>query len=699
MFKKTDTSKILNHLKITIFPISLLIISIIVYWRWVFLNEIFTHGDWLFWYDTSISDFFNIPQIWNNYSFGYVDFNLSSSLIYLLLGLLQQFSSYKFNIKLVYFFPVVFALPIGTYLLALKILKNKIASFTATLIFIFNTYFLIGVTGHLTLMAAYSFTPFLIKSYFDFSNDPKLKNVIFLSLISFLIISFEARAAYMAFLLLLIYFLFTILDSKIQIKIKIKYLLLNCFYAILLILLNFFWIIPLIFTGKLYNNEIFSRGLFGDQYLNISNALTTYHPFWSYKGITIFEVQNIPFYYYFYPFLMFFGYYLNRSQKNIKFFLFITVFGIFLTKQSSEPFGFVYKFLYENFPGFNAFREASKFFYISSLGYSILIGYLVAYLVCLKQKIYNFIGLLIVLFVTIVTFTNTAMFINGSVGSLFVSRSIPDEYIQLANQIYNQNSYFRTLWIPVDSRWSYFDNKNPKISMNNLESLFLDSLKYAGPNQDKTLYLLQQEYSQDLINSLNIKYIIVPARDHNNDDDFWIYYGGLRNPNIREYYDTELSKIPWLQKLHNYRDLYVYENISFKDLINISDKNLEYNWQKIDNSTYLVNIDRYNGNQFYIEFSQSYHPDWGLSVYDNSNLLIYKSDESVVKPEKGIYGTNNFKLDSSKICKTLCPDKISLILHFKPQYYLNLSLTVSITTLVSLIILYLIIFNKNKGLK
>jgi|GEM_PF-7061107 len=70
----------------------------------------------------------------------------------------------------------------------------------------------------------------------------------------------------------------------------------------------------------------------------------------------------------------------NRRRRYILFFAVLSVIGILLSKQVSDPFGNLYYWLYDNFPGFNAFREASKFYILIALGYAVGMASLVEWL-------------------------------------------------------------------------------------------------------------------------------------------------------------------------------------------------------------------------------------------------------------------------------------------------------------------------------
>jgi len=70
----------------------------------------------------------------------------------------------------------------------------------------------------------------------------------------------------------------------------------------------------------------------------------------------------------------------GRKNKDVVFFGVVALIGILLSKQVDDPFPGLYPWLFKNVPGFNAFREASKFYFLIALGYSVLIGSFVDWL-------------------------------------------------------------------------------------------------------------------------------------------------------------------------------------------------------------------------------------------------------------------------------------------------------------------------------
>ena len=160
------------------------------------------------------------------------------------------------------------------------------------------------------------------------------------------------------------------------------------------------------------------------------------------------------------------GLYLNRKNKNILFFGTIALLGIFLTKQVAPPFPDTYLWLFENFPGFNAFREASKFYLLIILGFSVLIAGFVDWIwKNLDDKGFQYYAKYAsIIIIAGIFLWNTKPIITTEFGTLFVQREKPQEYAIFKDFVLKQDSYFRTLWLPTSSRWSIYTNNHPAVN-------------------------------------------------------------------------------------------------------------------------------------------------------------------------------------------------------------------------------------------
>jgi hypothetical protein len=121
--------------------------------------------------------------------------------------------------------------------------------------------------------------------------------------------------------------------------------------------------------------------------------------------------------------------------------------------------------MYQNFPGFNAFREATKFYYVTAIGYGVLIGSFAAYVheTSYPGFLKNAAKWSVLALTALLFLYNARPIVSGEMGNLFVERQIHRDYLLLRDHIVDQNSFFRTFWLPSTSRWGYYSDMNPRL--------------------------------------------------------------------------------------------------------------------------------------------------------------------------------------------------------------------------------------------
>src|SRR5690606_17646000 len=132
------------------------------------------------------------------------------------------------------------------------------------------------------------------------------------------------------------------------------------------------WIFGFMSTNSLVNNSIMNRDLFGNSFFNIVYSLTMFHPFWTGFKPAVFQVQPVPVAQFILPFFVSLFFILKARRKNY-YFVFVFLLGVFLSKQTADPFGELYEMMFNFLPGFKLFREASKFYSLVAIGSSILL--------------------------------------------------------------------------------------------------------------------------------------------------------------------------------------------------------------------------------------------------------------------------------------------------------------------------------------
>ncbi len=637
---------------------------------------------------------FNVPILWNSQNIGSVNIFQAFYPLSFVMGWLGSLGlSYPVIQKLVFFIPITFIAPLSSYFFIKYITKSDIAAFIGSIVYCYNTYFLHGQTSHLTIIAAYSFIPITLLFALQSLEKPNLKHVITTSFFLYIVSFYEFRIFYLTSGLLLLMMLFHIVVNRIcKLKLLAKIVGRTFTPIILVMIAHIYWILPLSQLQVISNNTIFSRDLFGGIYMSIASSLTLFHPFWTGNKPAIFVKQPIMGYFWLIPFIAIGGIYTHRRNRYIVLISIIALIGIFLSKQENIPFTNIYPLLYTYVPGFNAFREASKFYVFIIIGYSVLIGSFIDWIWHQKKIKYHSIlkyGLtagVIVLFLW-----NTKSYISGKIETLFVPREIPQDYITFKSFVQNQDDFFRTLWIPTISKWSYTSQTHPTIS-------FSDT-NWTCSNETDCTDIIKKQISDTLLDSYTVKYVIVPIEDTKNDDDFFSNYLVTRY-----YFIKTLNKLPYLKRIDNLKNgLIIYENKDYVphiSTVNKKDTSVhKLSVTQINPTHYVIhNIDQANSE---LLFTESYHPDWKLRIGPYSwfdsliNTDYFYSSKYHAQTSTGI---NKWEIKKDYISKDQDISKIHLVFAPQATVYQGLFITGAILFVVTCIsALYFYYDSKNKN--
>ncbi|WP_176235869.1 glycosyltransferase family protein [Candidatus Hakubella thermalkaliphila] len=470
--------------------------------------------------------------------------------------------TYSAAARLTFFIPIALLAPLSSYFLIRRFLRNDLAAFVGALSYTFNTYFLVIQTAHLPIAFAYALAPFIFLEFDKVISTPSFRRPIVFALVYSLGFIYEARIMYIVLWMLFLYFTYSVAFRKSSLSARTVSPRLAV-SSLLLFFLNMFWLlgsIPAVEAIK----ETVERGLFGNAFFNTQVAFTLFHPFWTGMVPAEFVVQPIPPYFWLIPLLAFSALLLKRPEtpKEIYFFGALALLGVLLTKQSAPPFPGLYLWLYEHFPGFNLFREASKFFLIIALSYSVLIGYTVQVISDWFRKREKVLASYVLIVAASFLFLwNVKPLLTQEIGTLFVSREIPSDYLVLKNFIHSQEDYFRTLWIPATHRFGFYSSSHPAINMVNLtrggwqEFVPFEGARDNWPDKAKIIDLLGQPYSHFVLNTASIKYVIVPSDPGN---EIYKHYGPKRD------FISFLDQIPFLQREQiGAKEVVVYRNPGF----------------------------------------------------------------------------------------------------------------------------------------
>jgi hypothetical protein len=257
------------------------------------------------------------------------------------------------------------------------------------------------------------------------------------------------------------------------------------------------------------------------------------------------------------------------------------------------------------------------------------------------------------------------------------------------------------LWIPTISNWSVFTNNHPKVSaVGDLDYYYnfsQDSLK------KQLIAIFELNSTNYLLDNSSIKYIVVPIKDLGDDNPFY-YYG-----NNRQFYIDRLDKTAYLKKINIGTDeLTVYENKNFRPRIYSTIeketilKNVPFsklNYQFVNPAEYKVILPNIS-EPVYLNFSDTYHPDWKLRVgeFNWFQSLIQKD---YYYPDKyhleSDIGLNHWKIDPKwfKDKGYQVGEIVPITLYFAPQAWMNLGLIISGSTFI-IILGFLVYFTIKK---
>lgn len=699
-------------------------IQLVVFHNWIFSNRIFTFGDIGIYPPEAQKELFLNTQFFYTGSFDFGDVNIASSNnpFVFLYGLLGKIGiNAIWSEKLLFFYPIVFGVILTSYFLIRYLTKSERGAFIGSLVYSYNVYFLVTLTGALYISLAYVFVPLVFLAFLKVLDKPTMAHKFILSFLAAWLGFIEFRIVYITFLMMTVYFAFFLYFKKASLHLSLCYIRQFILPGVLFILMNLFWVLPILFVGALTNNVLFDRGLFGDGYFDILNAFTVFHPWWTWNVPSIFVKQTAPFYLYIFPILITVLLLKRLREGRIYTFFILFLIGVFLTKQSGAPFESTYLWLYNHIPGFNAFRESSKFFVVSSFTIAVLTGYFFAQTRREAARMsyhYRWLISLSLLLVMSTIFFNAKTIATSDIGTMFIPRDVPKEYSELNAFLTSQKEYSRILWLPHINRFGISTNTHPAVSMLlNIDTTFADFSKSKQKRLEDHLYdPFNSKYFNNFLDQASIKYVIVPSN---------LVWDEVKSPwRDPENYIDKLDNVPFLKKLNipslAQDNIYVYENENYRPHIYLTQtketieqeipfKKNNFKFETpVEYSLRLENLSE----PTYINFSEKYHPDWRMRAGEFRWLdaLVKKDyflpDNSHTENDARF---NSFFIDPEYIRKYLPKDSytvnadqsinIDLTLYFKPQAYYFVGLLVSVSGfIVSVIFLgySLIIGNRRK---
>lgn len=562
-----------SHLQILL----LLAIVLGTHWFWFVPGTLLTSQDWWYFYPKALQE---LGRDWNVW-FGQENLGADNPQVYfypmkLLWSELAKLGfSYTLITKVTFLYPMLILGATSMYTwLVHKI--GKWPAFWVGLYFTTTTYFLTRQTAHLNIAMLYAFAPFLILAVENFVKKASIKSGLWLALALSFGFLYELRITLLVLIISILWVVGTEFSSLQANFTKLNGLKSIVITGLVTVLINLFWIIPTVFArGSI--SAIAGRGVFGNNWFTLKTALFNFDPEWTggFPDIN-FQTQPIPLYYMLLLVPLVYAFYLGviRKNKYILSGLLIAFLGVMLTKQASAPFPTLYTWLYEHIPGFNLFREASKFYVFTGVGYSVLLGYALFYTYKLDSwwaRVFSAAQMVLIL---ILATSSSLPVVTKELGTMFTNRAPNAEYTRLADTIASTPNFARTLAIPIRTRWMYMDQLHPVLSLSENPNLYqkpelvLTSVATADSGVEQQLVInrfIRTEAFQYTLENLAVEYIIVPQDFGIADEDVFRYFGGSTQgvQKARATFVSTLDAVSFLQKDLSYQTITVYKNTRY----------------------------------------------------------------------------------------------------------------------------------------
>jgi len=520
----------------------------LIYWR-LWIPEIKAAGDLLFWYPESLESLGGVPMLWREIlvpdGFGqYIAYSLWIWPILFLYGLLSDVD-FSVLVTLMDLVPFIILGSCGIYNLLSHLKIKGWASSIGTLFYLSNTYILLLIDGgQVYLSLAYAMLPWVFLSYLKSIELGALKNKLIFIAAMFATSVFDIRVLYFIFILIFLSFIFdNIFYPKRFMQSITAHLSLGVCTGLSLVFFHLAWILPSLLAKGLSLPMAYDR-LQQVEFLSFSSlghSLFLLQPNWYlniFGKVTALRVE-----FFIIPVLVFLAPILQKRNKNVLLWSCVALLSIFLTKGSQQPFGDIYKWLFDNVPGFVLFRDPSKFYFLSALSYSVLIAFTVEAVGNLKSKFYwlnkaiYFSPLLI--FMYLVLLARPAFL--GEMTGLFSSPLYKEDYAAMAVSIGSDQQYSRILYIPHQASLGYSSPTHPAVDGLSLIGKRPFALGVKG-TYEAVNFLREAPFMGQLLDITGVSYLVFPPLDPRRDD--------MHPDNIRHYYKfiNQISVLPWIEK-------------------------------------------------------------------------------------------------------------------------------------------------------
>ncbi len=522
-----------------IFPILILAIFLIfIYWKW-WLPGPRVANDFSFTSNSLLKSLADFPYVWmEKASEGlgeYTIFTLWSYPLNFISGVLANLGlGFVIQERILFLIPILLFGAWGIWRLFGKVNVSSYAKLVATLFYLANTYILLLIDGgQFNVALAYSFFPISFVAV-EQSVKGGLRSKILAGLIVFVLGFFDIRFIYILFFLSFLRFLYQ--PTNILSWIKSGFSI-----TVILMGLNAYWLLPYLKVPLSETTYAFLTETSSISFTNLGHGILLLAPHW-HKNV-FGQITPLRWEFMFIPILVFLAPILGKRSNKIGFWLLVALISTFLVKGTSEPFTQVYLWLFHNLPGFSLFRDPSKFFFLVTLSYSVLMA--ISLDVIIKKLAHwskiKFLFISSVIFYLIFLVRPVWL---GQMTGTFSQPLFEKEYSQLDQILAQDQKFSRVFWMPTIAPLTRQILEHPSLEAARLVGKRPFAVGTVGTYETFN-FLREAPFMGEIFDVAGIGYIAYPYLDKRRDN--------LHSDNIRYYYtfSDQLSKLSWLAKVDN----------------------------------------------------------------------------------------------------------------------------------------------------
>lgn len=669
--------------KLNIVLISLFVaVFVSIFYRWFFGGEIIG-GDWPYLFKESLENYYFLVPSWNTWQGnglgGTNPVYFLQSFEYLTVFLAKTLHISWPVVYKIFWFGLFIGLSISASIYLLKTIFSQAKLWqmgAAALTFATNTYILMVVGGgQMGIALAYSVAPLVLARFIvvinnlqkklEIGNCPPASDFVQASryktwrcrrrsragkleilrksgvagLALSLQVLFDPRIAYITMIAVVMYMVLNIKRNILNTFSLILYTFI--IPGLVTVLLHIFWILPLLF----FSQTLYER--FPDSYTNVgivkflsfsafSQSMSLLHSNWPeniFGKVYFMRSEFILISILAFSSLLFLGNSTIKqfNNKAILFFALLGLLGSFLAKGANHPFGEIYLWLFENIPGFEMFRDPTKFYLLVSLAYSVLIPFSIYSIyrwlnskfqpsprLRPASKIQKYLHVILLVFFIVYWTILIHPALIGQLRGTFKKHEAPKEYIDLKDFLYKQPEFFRTLWVPRQHRFTFFSNSHPSVESGPL---------FNATSAAESIRELKKAGAQEYLSELSIKYIIVP---YDSLEEFFLT-DRKYDSSIPEKISKSLEDIVWLKKIDGLGNIAIFQISSPKDHLRL-EKSGKISYKMISPTRYIINASSIHSQK--LIFSEKYNPSW-----------VAKVGDTTIKSQKTSDSLNSFALE------------------------------------------------------